>query len=368
MTDPSFECYDHIAVPVFVLETDANGIPRYVACNTCASCNMGLETDEVIGQTARELYMGRFGQTMFLRHLKTFAEGKTTTYEREYARPEGTKWESITLTPQLDDAGNVKRIVVTNIDVTHEHQIRAANTSLVTATAEMEQFVAIAAHDLRAPMRNVKILSEFLRDAFEDHGDGKVELLDLLDEVADKSSILISEVLLQAQQVNVPPKRVSFDISELCQSICDVLDPRALHVITWTPEIIQGDKATFQIALRNLLDNAIKHGGEKRLEISISVAQKDEKTLSVCITDNGKGFDNPGLVFIETGKYATDCGYGLLGVRRLLTARGGTICVADTNPRQGGIVTFTLPGKVITPVVPNTKPTLMCHVKARSVG
>ncbi|MBW4707953.1 PAS domain-containing sensor histidine kinase [Roseobacter sp. YSTF-M11] len=347
MTDPFFACFDHVAAPVFVLEPDTANVPRYVGWNSFAETRSGLAREQVIGKTALEVYAGRMGQTAYDRHVHAIQTGQAATYEVELPIAGREIWVRTTLDTLCDTDGKVCRIVGTSIDISAEQEASKLKTSLVTAASEMEQFIAIAAHDLRTPMRNIQTLVEMLREDFEDHGDGKIDLIDLLDEVAIKSSRLISDVLTHAHDANVLPEQLPFDFGLMCQTVCDVLDPQALHEICWPDTVLQGDKTAFQIVLRNLLDNAIKHGGKPKLKIDISVHHAADSQISICVRDDGKGFANPGREFIDTGTFRPDSGYGLLGVRRLLTARGGAIEVEQNPHLIGGAVTFTLPGVIV---------------------
>ncbi|MGC3936658.1 ATP-binding protein [Roseobacter sp. EG26] len=344
MTDPSIECFDDVAAPVFVLEPDAQKLPRYTGWNTFAELKSGLAREQVIGKTAREVYAGRMGQTAFERHMLAIETGQSATYEIELPINDQQIWVRTTLNPQKNDAGEVCRIVGTSIDISPEQEASRLRASLATAASETEQFIAIAAHDLRTPMRNIKILIEMLREDFEDHGDGKVDLINLLEEVAIKSGGLISDVLTHAHEANVLPEQIPFDFGLLCQSIRDVLDPQGLHEVNWPNIVLQGDKTAFKIVLRNLLDNAIKHGGKPNMRIDISARQSSANMISVSVQDDGVGFDNPGMDLFNTGTFRPDSGYGLLGVRRLLTARGGHIAVEKTASGVSGAVTFSLPG------------------------
>lgn len=83
----------------------------------------------------------------------------------------------------------------TSVDLTQEQNTRDAQVSFKTIATEMEQFVTMAAHDLRAPLRNMSMIAEMLSEGFVDHGDGKVELIIMPDDLAQKSMVLISDVL-----------------------------------------------------------------------------------------------------------------------------------------------------------------------------
>ncbi len=67
---------------------------------------------------------------------------------------------------------------------------------------EMEQYIAMAAHDLRTPMINVRLIAEFLKEGFKYLGDGKLQMIEDLAKISDKATSLISDVLAHAQATN----------------------------------------------------------------------------------------------------------------------------------------------------------------------
>ncbi|MEO0502462.1 MAG: ATP-binding protein, partial [Pseudomonadota bacterium] len=70
--------------------------------------------------------------------------------------------------------------------------------------------------------------------------------------------------------------------------------------------------------------------------------------LCIAVTDNGKGFGDAALAFFqdETASSAQS-GFGLLGVRRLVRARGGTISVGAARGHGGARINVELPGHVV---------------------
>ena len=80
------------------------------------------------------------------------------------------------------------------------------------------------------------------------------------------------------------------------------------------------------------------------LRLDISILASDDDYFYVSVADNGAGFGDPALVFAEKTTACSDGGYGLLGVRRLITARGGSLSVSNRENGQGAEVSFSLPG------------------------
>ncbi len=344
MLENSLECLDHVATPVFALDVDDEGIPRYCAFNKFALHASGFQLENILNQTAREVYPGRGGMAAFDRHLEVISSGNPLTYEVSLPIDGAIRQIQTTLKPLKDDTGKVFRLIGTSVDITDLKIGLESQAAVKTITNEMEDFITMAAHDLRTPMRNVQHLSNMLREDFEDLGDGKLELIDLLEDVALKATSLISDVLAHAQATKARHEFVAFEFGELCHEISNIIDPLSQHNISVPEGFIVGDKTAFQIILRNLLDNAIKHGGKEKLDITISLAPSTDKMIEVIVSDNGQGFENPGVAFLGGGKLRVDTGFGLLGIKRMIRARGGNILAEKPSNGIGSKISFSLPG------------------------
>lgn len=340
-----FTQLDYIHAAVFVLEVSDNGDPVYVAFNRFACDVANRPLSDFLGRTAFEVYPLAYGRTAYERHCEVARSGAVMTYELDLPLGGMTRSIRTTLVPRKDPDGAVQYLYGSSTDITEGRSAQQAQVQLETLMAEREQFVTIAAHDLRAPMRNVAALAEMLLEDFVDHGDGKADLITMLEDVARKTMTLISDVLSHARATNPSENTAStFNFTALCRDICDVLDPQSLHRVTVTPAQLYTDRTALQIVLRNLLDNAIKHGGRDCLDLNIDVTSAPHGMLEVTLTDNGSGFSDPAIVFLAGGAFKPDSGYGLLGVRRLIAARGGSIS-AENGAVAGAIVHFSLPGE-----------------------
>ena len=342
--EPDLSYLDHLATPVFVLEVGPDGRPVYVAFNSFARKVAERPLSDYLGRTADQVYDGELGAQAFQRHCEVARTGKAMTYEIVLPFKNGPRPIRTTLSPQLDGSGKVSLIFGSSVDLSAEQRARDTQVSLDTLASEMEQFIAMAAHDLRAPMRNIASLAEMLREDFEDLGDGKLELIDMLEEVAAKSMALIADVLSHARATEAQQKIELFNLGALCHDVFGVLDPVGRHILIAEEGEVRAEKSAMQIVLRNLIENALKHGGRPQMEIRVTARPVNGDQIEVSVTDNGAGFDNPGTQFLETGTFRVDSGYGMLGVRRLITARNGSIRAGNRSDPPGGIVTFTLPG------------------------
>lgn len=346
-TRDAYRCLDQISAPVFVLEISAEGVPVYAAFNTHALQMSGRPLSDYIGRTAEEVYPQAFGRTAFARHCEVVARAAPVTYQVELPVGDLIRTVRTTLRPELDEKGRVLRLYGTSKDMTVEKQALEAKIQFDTLSSEMEQFVALAAHDLRAPMRHMATLADMLREDFNDMGDGKIELIDMMENIAMKSMDLISDVLSHAEIGTTGPIETVFSFPALCQDICDVIDPQSQHVITTSSATVNSDRTAMQIALRNVTENALKHGEREQLTINIAVQQGLPGMIEVTLTDNGRGFSDAALKVMNGGRFQVGSGYGLFGVKRLISARGGTLVARNLPEGHGAVVRFSLPGDLI---------------------
>ena len=82
--------------------------------------------------------------------------------------------------------------------------------------------------------------------------------------------------------------------------------------------------------VQEAMQNAIKHGGASHIHLKL---KKDEKKLHVCVTDNGKGFEENKMKNI---------GMGLANIRHRVTVLGGRMQI-DSQPGNGTGIKIELP-------------------------
>ncbi|KIN61366.1 Histidine kinase [Sulfitobacter noctilucae] len=342
-----YAAFDLISAPVFVLEIDDQGAPVYVAFNEFARSVSGRPLTDYVGRTALEIYPGVFGRTAYAHHCAARDRAATMTYQLDLPVFGIARTIRTTLRPETDEAGKVLRLIGTSTDMTIEKHALEAKVQLDTMSSEMEQFVALAAHDLRGPMRNIALIADMLRDEFVDHGDGKLELMDTLESIALKTMSLITEVLSHVETVAVQASKTVFSFPAMCHDIVSTLDPHHQHVVVSTPATVETDRTALQIVLRNLLENAMKHGGIPHLHIQVDVKIGMAGMLDVTITDNGQGFEKDALKVMNRSEIRAESGYGLFGIKRLISARGGTLAALNLPDGSGAMIRFSLPGSYV---------------------
>ena len=213
---------------------------------------------------------------------------------------------------------------------------------------EKVMFLAMAAHDLRSPLRHIRGLLDEIRDGFQDMGDGKIELLNMIEDVGERARVFTNDVITYTWATHIQQSETTkFDLFEFASDIFQSVDPAQKHALKCPYVLADTDKLALQIALRNLFDNAVRHGGKENMEITLKVAELSEiNAIQVTVLDDGKGLASPADFFVTATDFRKSSSFGLLGVKRLVEERGGEISAIEPENGTGSAITFTLPGSL----------------------
>ncbi|MFZ6029275.1 MAG: sensor histidine kinase [Chloroflexota bacterium] len=207
----------------------------------------------------------------------------------------------------------------------------------------LRRFVADAAHELNTPITALQTDLEMARTTAD-----TVERSLLMDRVTGQISRLQGLVrsLLDLSrlegQTNLPVRQ-PVDLAELAQNLAEVYASRAEQAginfelaLPGEPAVISGDPTQLNVAIANLLDNAIKFtppGGTARLRL-----EKLDAQVFLSVEDTGIGIlaeDLP-LLFQRFHRGRNSAAYpgnglGLAIVKAIVNAHGGTIQAGNTD-------------------------------------
>lgn len=352
-SDMSFDMFNCVRAPIFVLQIDSSQRPVYVAFNDSACEAAGLNVSDVLGQTAVDIYGGRFGALAYARHLQAIWSGRPLSYELTLPLQNQERTVRTTLEPILDDAGDVAYLFGTSSDISDLQKLHETHVEAETFARELEATFDQAAYDLRAPMRQISDVIELLRVDFLDHKDGKLDLINKLGEIALNAQTLIADLLSQVDVARRAENENLVEFEDLCTKILVMLDPMGLHQAHIEPGVLHVDQTALQIALRTLLDYLFHDPDEERKLIAITAEAVSEDMLQFTVRDYGFGFDAEAHRILGKRGDAGLTKFGLHGVRRLIKARGGVISIHEPEDGPGALVKFTLPGKIVQTATEN---------------
>lgn len=342
-----FSAFDLVDQPIFVLAPDADNRPVYAFLNAAALGRLGKTLDEVAGLPAYQVFSGRAAYSVYRHQCLVWSNGQAAEYE--IALPVGaseTMWARTKVKPVFDEAGALTHMIGISLDITPERDQLQVHTMAAAAAREVEDLVCLAAHDLRTPIGNLKSLAYLMRQDFVDHGDGKIHLIDMIDEISDKALSVVSDIMGQAMATSTRTEQEGFDIGAVCDDIMVLLDPTRTHSVAYPRRIIEAEFMVVHIILRNLIDNALKHSGQQAAQVMIELTPMNAERLLFIVRDNGCGFDASTFQDQDAASDTTIRGFGLIGVRRLVRSRGGQITVSPPVSGQGAEIRVELPGRL----------------------
>lgn len=220
---------------------------------------------------------------------------------------------------------------------------------LERSTAGIRQFAADASHQLRTPLAVITANMQIVRDGRRDWRPGEVSLISDAIEASDRMAALLSQLLTVAR-AEVQPSNASADLNLAArQALNEVLDPdfnirlRAPH----DPVYIPGELMLLQEMIFNIVDNALRYGGDGRVNVWI---QPHETETCLAIWDEGPGVleeDLPHLFArFYRGRQAqarTGSGLGLAIVEALAQSCGGTVSAHNRARKTGLVITVRFP-------------------------
>jgi signal transduction histidine kinase len=339
-----FSVYDYVDQPIFVLVADSSNRPIYHYVNPRACREAGRRREDSVGRAACDVFSGRSAYALYQRQCDAWDAGKPAEYEIVLQTDHRPRWLKTRLLPIHDQDGVMTHMVGSYLDITHEQERLQEHALSIAAAHEMEDLMCMAAHDLRSPIGNLKSLAEVFRKDFIDHGDGKKELINLIDVIADKTLSVISQIMVQAMATNEPESAEVFDLGALCDDILIMLDPMRQHNVTYPSVLVETDHTAVHIILRNLIDNACKHSMNENAQIEIEVDAMNPQRLLFVVRDDGPGFSSSNPERRDAGQQT---GFGLPAALRLAHSRGGQITIMPPKSGRGAEVRFEFPGRLV---------------------
>ena len=263
-------------------------------------------------------------------------------------------WLNVDLIPFSGEAGDNQLLVVVG-DITRrmeaENRLTATIDALQNANTFLEQYNAIVSHDLKAPMRHIRMLSDLLLKTVDESHPG-YEYTKLINESADKAQNLIDSLKDLSRVTHAPVKLETVSIKSLVQDVeevmADGLKELNARIQCRTDADIRCDKALIHQLLQNLVENALKYRSDAAPLIIFDTHQENGEIVH-SVTDNGIGIDPKfAIAVFDVFRRLQDAiekeegeGIGLSICRRIIERHGGKIWL-DDDYQNGARFKFTL--------------------------
>ncbi len=222
---------------------------------------------------------------------------------------------------------------------------------LERSNQELHDFAHVAAHDLKAPLRGIATLAEWISedcaDTIDDQGR---ENLRLMRQRVERMIHLIDGILRYAQIGHSDRLVESVDANQVVAEVIEQIAPPAhiaIHVEGPLPSVPCERVSLLQV-FQNLISNAVKYMDKPQGEIRIAATEEGD-FWRFTVSDNGVGIEsrhfNQLFQMFQTLGPSTggdSTGIGLAVVKKIVRMHGGDVGV-ESQPGRGSTFFFTLP-------------------------
>ncbi|REA62322.1 PAS domain-containing sensor histidine kinase [Dyadobacter luteus] len=266
------------------------------------------------------------------------------------------KWLGITLSRHMLGERKNGGYIGTFTDVTQkveaEKKLNLYMRDLEKINAELDQFAYVVSHDLKAPLRAINNLSEWIEEDIGDliEGDTK-EQFKLLRGRVHRMESLINGILSYSRVGRIKPVKEKFLIKGIIDDLCETFsskNPVEFRLEGDAGFEIYSEKIALTQILQNLISNGIKYNDKEHIVITIGWTKK-ESQAEIFVRDNGPGispeFHERIFVIFQTLQSRDEIestGVGLAIVKKIIEEKRGTIGV-DSVMNEGTAFTFHWP-------------------------
>ncbi len=345
---------DNIQTGIIIIDPETHTI---VDANPVATRLIGAQKSELIGSTCHKYICPAEVGRCPITDLEQIVDNS----ERVLLTAAGEEQPIIkTVTSVM--LGGRKHLLESFVDITQlrhtEKELEKLNKDLKQTVLELSrsnrqlnEFVHIAAHDLKTPLRGIGTLAEWLAtdfaDKFDENGQGQIKLLV---ERVKRIDTLLDGMLRCSGITRTGKNENAINLNTLLNTIIKEIEPPDNITITIEKELpsIIGTEGHFKKIFQNLIVNAIEHNDKLEGKIKIGFT-KEEETWKFSVSDNGQGieqrhFERIFRIFqtLPSGNGHLTTGIGLTETRKIIELYGGRIWV-ESKVGKGSVFYFTLP-------------------------
>jgi PAS domain S-box-containing protein len=327
--------------------------------NQQAELRFGYRRDEMLGQSVDVLVPDAVRsrhaalRAGFLTHAETRPMGKDADLHGR--RKDGSIFpvEIGLNTIETDDGLMVLAAIV---DITERKQADAVRRQqaldLTRSNTDLQEFAYIASHDLKAPLRAISLLADWIAEDIRPHASAEtLENLHLMGLRVGRLSMLLDGLLSYTRVGHLRAPAEQLDVGALLRDIVQSIAPPAGFCVRFEGEapMVHTPRPPLEHVLQNLISNAIKHHDSPAGAVVVSACRKGSM-IEFRVSDDGPGipqqFHQRIFTIFQTLNSRDDreaSGVGLSIVQKTVERVGGRVWIESEPPRRGTSFIFTWP-------------------------
>jgi PAS domain S-box-containing protein len=327
--------------------------------NPAAEKMFGYKKEDMLGQPLDRLMPEQYRHHHNQYVTSYFATGKPdgiigSTVELPALRSDGRIFQ-MEMSLSAGSLGDKQFVIAVARDITERKKIEHSQDELLNKVdninKELKDFVSIVSHDLKAPLRGIKTLANWiLSDCSDKLGSQANEQMNLLLERVERMYSLIEGALQYSRAGRTEEKQVQVDLKKFVPEIINMVVPPDNITVTIENElpVIECEETHIMQLFQNLLSNAIKYMDKPQGWIKVGCVEKDD-FWTFSVADNGPGieernFDRIFKIFqaLPTSPDFEGTGIGLTVAKKIVELYEGRIWV-ESKVGEGSTFFFTLP-------------------------
>jgi PAS domain S-box-containing protein len=343
---------------IFVMEPQWG---RFLDANNRACSSLGYTRKELLNLSFKDIERTMPDDSSWRRQTKELnLKGDIVIQGRHKRKDETTFLVETSL--KLVSQKNENYIIAVARDVTERKQaeerqaklikeLKCTNQKVKSINQELKDFAYIISHDLKAPLRGIKTLADWIASDYVDKLDdnGKDQMNLLLARVGRMHS-LIEGVLQYSRVGRIKEENVKVNLNELMPEVIDMVAPPDNVTVTIAGElpVIECGRTSIMQVFQNLLSNAVKYMDKPRGRVTIGCDEEDG-FWKFSVTDNGPGieekhFERIFRIFqtLTPRDEFESTGIGLTVIKKIVELYGGKIWV-ESEVGKGSTFLFTWP-------------------------
>jgi len=239
-----------------------------------------------------------------------------------------------------------------------EYRVAIRTSEAERRAKDLEQFAYVTSHDLKAPLRGIANLAQWISDDLQGVlNDETQEQLKLMQDRVSRMHSLIEGLLEYSRVGRTEVSYTLVDSGQLLEEVVDSLSPQdkfSVEIGSGMP-VFKTDRLQLGQVFSNLIGNSLKYHGGETGNIWVRVKKKG-RFFEFEVADDGQGIapeyhDKIFMMFqtLETRDYGSNTGIGLALVQKIVQEHGGEITL-NSDTGNGASFRFTWPKKPVTDV------------------
>jgi len=331
-------------LPVLIYKIDKEG--KFTEVNGSAVDVLNIESNELIGEKVADHYPGISQNIPKALSGEYFSFVLTSIVDRK------TKYFENYL---FEDKNQKGSIIGFALDITEskiaEKKLKEYSSDLERINKELDQFAYVVSHDLKAPLRAINNLSQWIEEDLETVLEADTaKNFDLLRGRVSRMESLINGILEYSRAGRMKFSAESIDLNSFINDIIESLassNKIKFHVQKNMP-VISSERIVLEQVFANLISNAIKYNDSTDPVVNVTFKELN-KFYEFCVEDNGSGIepeyhDKIFVIFqtLQARDKVESTGVGLAIVKKIVEDKGGTVWL-ESEKGNGTKFYFTWP-------------------------